>query len=228
MLQKLGAFIMAAITLLLNSCSGRGGIIVLKPSYEKQDQALYERLTQRYPRMEFTCTDHPGNSIHLVQAADGTEFPAWIPTESQVMEYYMDEWLRAQGYYDELLEKAEACGFGGEFHDYNHYEYHFQFECGEMTRPGWLEDVVEVLDFTRERFDALYAIFRESTGHREGFHFYLCVNFTLDGEEHFRNVYIAPPPEWMNWDFDYAYDEYAGYFDEDCFNPPEDWVPSDA
>ena len=217
---------LAAAALLLAGC--RGWIIVLKPSYEKQDQILQETLGRRYPKMEFTCADHPGNSTHLVRAADGTEFPVWIPTESQVMEYYREEWLRTRGYYDEVLETAETYGFSGGFHDYNHYAYHFQFECGEMTRPGWLEDVAAVLDFTRERFDQLYTDFRESTGHTEDFHFYLAVNFTLDGEEHFRNVYIAPPPEDMRWNFDYAYDDYAGYFDEDYFNPPEDWVPSDA
>lgn len=224
-MRRWNAFILAA-ALLLTGC--RGWIIVRKPSYGKQDQILMEKLRQRYPGMEFTCVDHPGSSIHLVQSAGGTEFPAWIPTETQVMEYYMSEWLRDQGYYDALLEKAGAHGFGGGFHSYNHYDYHFQFEFGEMTRPGWLEDAVEVLDFTRERFDQLYTVFQETTGHGAEFHFYLAVNFTLDGGEHFRNVYIAPPPESMRWGFEYAYDDYAGYFDEDYFNPPEDWVPSAA
>lgn len=222
-MRKWEAFILAAAALLLTGC--RGWIVVLKPSYEKQDQLLQEKLNRRYPGMEFACTDHPGNSIHRVRAADGTEFPVWIPTESQVMEYYLSEWLRDRGYYDGLLEKAAAYGFGGGFHSYNHYEYHFQYECGEMTRPGWLEEVVEVLEFTRERFGQLYMEFQESTGHSEDFHFYLAVNFTLDGGEHFRNVYIAPPPDWR---FDYAYDDYARYFDAGYFNPPEDWVPSGA
>ena len=104
-----------AVALLLSGC--RGGGWVFKGFHKDQDRALLERLGEKYPQMEFSCTGQSEGAVHQVLAGDGTQFPAWTAPGSkgkfQIIEHYLEEWLAAQGFYTALEEKLTELGLSG-------------------------------------------------------------------------------------------------------------------
>ncbi len=207
------AFFLFILLLFLGGC--RGGGLVFKGFHESQDQALLEKLAERYPKMEFTCTGQTQGAVHNVSASDGTDFPAWTAPGSkgnfQIISYYLEEWLTDQGFYSDLEEQVAALGFSWEYENYNHYSRHFNYTFGSLEDPQRLQQAVEAVDWTKERFDLLFQKFQEATGCEENLSFTFSGNFMAYGEEHLARFYIAPPGDNISWEREYSYDDYAEY-----------------
>lgn len=162
------AFLLFILPLLLGGCGG----LVFKGFHESQDQALLEKLAERYPKMEFTCTGQTQGAIHSVSASDGTDFPVWTAPGSkgnfQIIGYYLEEWLADQGFYSDLEEKVASLGFSWEYENYNR---HFQYTFGSLEDSQRLQQAAEVVGWTKERFDLLFRKFQEATGCEENLSF---------------------------------------------------------
>lgn len=178
-------------------------------THDQQDQAMMEALQRRYPDMGFTCREKEGN-VHTVQADDGTEFPTWTAPakkgEYQVMEYYLEEWLAAQGFYNQMESELESRGYAYEYHSYNHYDRHFQPLLGGLDSPDQVEKAVDALNWIKGRFDEYYADFHESTGCPAPVYYYH-VTYQLDGEDCFVMVNLSMRED-DYWNFDFPYDDY--------------------
>lgn len=215
-MKKRIAALLLALPLLLGGC--RGGGLVFKGFHEDQDRALLERLGERYPNMEFRCTGQTEGAIHSVSAADGTVFPVWTAPGSrgsfQVIAYYLEEWLAAKGFYDDLEEKTAELGFSWEYGQYNHYSRHFQYEFGDLDEPRRLEQAAEAVRWTKERFEALFQEFQKDTGCNDSLSFTLSGNFAVDGQEHLARFYLSPPGDNIIWKRDYDYDDYSEYLQQ--------------
>ena len=197
-----------SLALVLGAC--RGGGLVFKGTHESQDAALLERLKEDYPDMTFTCTGQVEGSRHSIEAGDGTQFPAWTAPASkgrfQIIDYYLEEWLAAQGFYAGLEEKLTGMGFEWDYSSYNYYDRHFNFRFGGLDSPERVSEAAQALSWAKERFDQLYAEFQASTGCESPL-LYFNGSFTLAGEEHFRMFYLSMRPDDV-WNFAYAYDDY--------------------
>lgn len=208
-MKKLVPLILA-LALLFSAC--RGGGLVFKGTHEDQDAALLERLMEDYPEMTFSCTGQVEGSRHSIEAGDGTQFLAWTAAKSkgefQVLEYYLEEWLAAQGFYSELEEKLAEMGFEWDYSSYNYYDRHFNFRFGGLDRPERVNEAAQALSWAKERFDQLYADFQAGTGCESPL-LYFNGSFTLAGEEHFKMFYLSMRPDDV-WNFAYAYDDYQG------------------
>lgn len=204
----------ALLVVLLSGC--RGGGLVFKGTHKSQDEALLSRLTGMYPDMTFTCTGRTEGAVHTIEAADGTQFPAWTAPaargEFQVLEYYLEEWLAAQGYFDRLESYLEEQGFGYSYHDYNHYERHFQFEFGALDDPERLKEAAEAVSHAKEEFDSLREDFEESTG-RTDILLYFHGGFTYRGEEYSGMLNLSMRERDI-WGHDYSVDDYEAYLRE--------------
>lgn len=211
--KKYIIWVILALPLLFASC--RGGGLVFKGFHRDQDQALLERLAEKYPSMSFCCTGQVEGSRHTIEAGDGTTFTVWTAPGSkgsfQVIDYYLEEWLAGQGFYSDLENELREMGFEWEYTSYNYYDRHFEYQFGALDDPERLLQAVEVLDYTKECFDHLYEKFVESAGSGKSPLFYLTAGFTVKGKEHFLHAQIAPPTG--VWSFEYDYDDYARYFD---------------
>lgn len=202
------------LILLLAGC--RGGVLVFKGTHESQDEALLSRLGEQYPKMAFTCTGRTEGAVHTVEAADGTQFPAWTAAKGggdfQVLDYYLEEWLRAKGYFERLEDYLEGQGLGFSYHDYNHYERHFQFEFGALDAGERRERAAAAAAWAKAEFDSLRRDFEDSTG-RTDILLYFHGGFTWGGEEH-SGTFNLSLREGDSWGHDYPFDDYGSYLEE--------------
>ena len=192
MLKKILLFLMGLSVLLLAGC--RGGVLVFKGTHEQQDKALLDKLSEKYPKMSFTCTGQSESAVHTVEDSDGVQFPAWTAAKGggdfQVLDYYLPEWLRAAGFYERLEEDLGEQGFGWEYGDYNHYDRHLRLDFGELEGPDGLDRAAGVLDRAKELFDGLESDFRERTGcGRQLLYFH--GDFAYEGEERSGMFYLS-------------------------------------
>lgn len=214
--KTLPAVILAVIlAVLLQGC--RGGGLVFKGTHESQDATLLQKLSEKYPEMDFRCTGRTEGAVHDIEAGDGTIFPAWTAAKSkgefQVLEYYLEEWLAAQGYYDSLVEYLEERGYSFEYRDYNHYDRHFEFRLGPLDSGEELENAAKAISFAKEEFDGLRRDFEYSTGQSD-IMLYFHGSFTIDGEEHF-GMFRISMGENETWNLDYPFDDYEACL-RDC------------
>ncbi|WP_300683910.1 hypothetical protein [Acutalibacter sp. 1XD8-36] len=205
------------VILLITLLSGcRGGVLVFNGTHESQDAAMLSKLRERYPQMGFECTGRTGGGVHSVEASDGTEFPAWTAAKSkgefQVLEYYMEEWLAARGYYDKIEGLLEEQGCGYEYGSYNHYERHFQLELGPLDSEEQLEKAAKAVGQVKAEFDSLRQEFEESTGCRDLL-LYFHGSYTLGGEEHHGTFHLSMR-EGDSWGRDYPFYDYRSYLEE--------------
>lgn len=198
----------ALLVVLLSGC--RGGGLVFKGTHESQDEALLSRLSEMYSDMTFTCTGRTEGAVHTIEAADGTQFPAWTAPaargEFQVLEYYLEEWLAAQGFYDTLENELKSNGFGFDYGNYNHYERHFQFRFGELDDPERLKEAADTFIQVKEEYDRLRQDFQESTGCKIPL-LYFHSSFLYGGDEHFVMLYLSMREDDV-WNKDYPFDDY--------------------
>lgn len=202
------------LILLLAGC--RGGVLVFKGTHGQQDEALLSKLAESYPAMTFTCTGQSEGAVHTVEDAGGVQFPAWTAAKGggdfQVMDYYLEEWLRARGYFGRLEASLEGQGFSYSYHDYNHYERHFQFEFGALDDSGRLEEAAGALARAKSDFDSLRRDFEDSTGCTDlMLYFHGC--FTIAGEEHYGMFHISMR-EGDIWEREYPFDDYRAQIEE--------------
>lgn len=196
------------LMLILAGC--RGGVLVFKGTHEQQDEALLSKLAESYPSMSFTCTGRSEGAVHTVEDGGGVEFPAWTAAKGdggfQVMDYYLEEWLRARGYFDGLESSLEEQGFSYSYHDYNHYDRHFQFQFGALDDRERLEEAAGALAKAKSDFDSLRRDFEDSTGCRD-IMLYFHGSFTIAGEEHFGMFHMSMG-EGDIWEGEYPFDDY--------------------
>lgn len=207
-MRKILLALTALLIVLLSGC--RGGGLVFKGTHKSQDEALLSRLAEMYPEMTFTCTGRTEGAVHTIEAADGTQFPAWTAPaargEFQVMDYYLEEWLAAQGFYDALEDELGSKGFGFDYGNYNHYERHFQFQFGELDDPERLKVAADTFSSAKEEFDRLCQDFRESTDCKPPL-LYFHGSFIYGGDEHFVMFYLSMREDDI-WNRDYPFDDY--------------------
>lgn len=214
MLKKILLLLAGLSVLLLPGC--RGGFLVFKGTHEQQDKALLDKLSEKYPRMNFTCTGQSEGAVHTVEDAEGVRFPAWTAAKGdgsfQIIDYYLEEWLRAKGYFESLEEHLAERGLSYGYGDYNHYEGHFEFDLGHLDTEEELEGAVKTLDFIKAEFDRLRPEFEEATGQRD-LMLYFHGSFTYRGGEHFGMFHVSMREEDV-WEREYAYDDYEAVLRE--------------
>lgn len=205
--------LLALLTLLLSGC--RGGVLVFRGTHSQQDEALLERLSEKYPAMSFTCTGQSEGAVHTVEDENGVQFPAWTAAKGggdfQVLDYYMEEWLRARGFFDRLEAYLEEQGFGYSYQDYNHYERHFQLELGPLDSPEQRQKAAEALGWAKAEFDSLRQDFEKESG-RTDILLYFNGSFTYEGEEHFGSFNLSLREDDV-WGRDYDFDDYPAHLD---------------